>query len=264
MSMIQPSIKLSCIDYKQLCKEYQDIVPVKILEKTFNIKITSYKEQHKYSKLFNKNCEQNIKNFFRFEQLEALIKNIKDEDDYIETFKNFFYTNLVTEKYYDNIEDPDRELFINLVIFLTEVLVPWSIFFCLTPSGIRLVKKIFKNNKEAIITLSIWLTQLWLLEQYDTLFFRKEFFTFLPSILPMEGIKKYLREAIVRLGLFGVKKYILSYYNMFEPSVKEQELEIVEINEQKDEDRARKSIRKYKERTSQRKKKRQSRRKNIF
>lgn len=258
MSIVKPSVscRISNIDYKQLCKEYQDIVPVNILQKTFNIKIQSYKDQHKYSKLFNKNCEQNIKNFFKFEQLQAEIQNITDEGEYIKKFKNFFYTNLVTEKYYNNTEDPDRELFINLSIFLIESAVPWSVFFCLTPSGIRLIKKIFQNNKEAIVTLSIWLTQLWLLEQYDTLFFRKEFFTFLPTILPMDGIKKYLREAIIRVSLIRLKNYILSFYNMFEK--KDEEIIVEEILPNKD---VRKSIKKYEERKSQQKKKRQSRRK---
>jgi len=256
MSFIQPSIKLSCINYNQLCKEYQDIVPVNILEKTFNIKILSYKDQYKYSKLFNKNCEENIKNFFKFEQLQQAIQNITDENEYIETFKKFFYTNLVTEKYYNNIEDPSRELFFNLIIFLIESAVPWSIFFCLTPSGIRLIKKVFQNNREAVVTLSIWLTQLWLLQQYDTLFFRKEFFTFLPTILPMDGIKKYLREAIIRVSLIKLKQYILSFYNMFEK--KDEEIVIEEILPEKD---VRKSIKKYEERKVQQKKKRQSRRK---
>jgi hypothetical protein len=255
MSFIQPSIKISCIDYKQICKEYQDIVPVNILQKTFNVKIQSYKDQHKYSKLFNKNCEQNIKNFFKFEQLQAEIQDIKNESEYIEKFKNFFYTNLVTEKYYDNIEDPDRELFINLSLFLLESSVPWSVFFCFTPSGIKLIKKVFQSNREAVITLSIWLTQLWLLQQYDTLFFRKEFFTFLPTILPMDGIKKYLREAIIRVSLINLKNYILSFYNMFD---KKDEIVIEEILPEKD---VGKSIKKYEKRKAQQKKKRQSRQK---
>jgi hypothetical protein len=257
MSILQPSItcNVSGINYKQLCKEYQDIVPVKMLEKTFNVNIQSYKDQHKYSKLFNKNCEENVKNFFKFDQLQAETQNIKDEKEFIKKFKNFFYT--YSEKYYTNTKNPDIELFINVVIYLTENMVPWSIFLCATPSGVRILKSVFRSDKVAFITLSLWLTQIWLLNQYDNLFFRKEFFSFLPTVVTLEGINYYFQQAITRGGLIGLKKYLTSYYNMFNKN----EETVPEINQELSETNIRRSIKKYEDRKSQRKKKRQSRQK---
>lgn len=258
MSLVQssPTCKITNIDYKQLCKEYQEIVPINMLQHTFGVKITTYKDQHKYSKLFNKNCEQNLKNFFNFEQIQAATKDIKNDKDFIKIYSQYLYN--VSERYYKNPENLYLELFINTIIFLTENLAPWSIFFCLTPAGIRIIKQVFQNDKIAVITLSVWLTQIWLLNQYDNLFFRKEFFSFLPTIATLDGIKEYFKQAVIRAGLIGFKNFLLSYYKMFDSSINE---ELVEIVEQKDDNRVRKSIRKYEVRTSQRKKKRQSRRK---
>ncbi len=263
MALVKSSFtcNLPSIDYKQLCKEYEEIVPVKMLEKTFNVKIQSYKDQHKYSKLFNKNCEQNVKNFFKFERIEAETKGIKDDKQFIEKFKNLFYS--LSEKYYKNEEYPNIELFINIIIYLTENLAPWSIFFCLTPSGIRIIKSVFQNDKIAMITLSVWLTQIWLLNQYDNLFFRKEFFNFLPTVVTLDGIKYYFQQLITRAGLAKLKTFLISYYKMFEKNEEITE----EITEEKSpeisQDISEKNIRKYKKRKSQRKKKRQSRRKLI-
>lgn len=266
MALVQQisTCKMTNMNYKQLCKEYEEIVPVKMLEKTFNVRIQSYKDQHKYSKLFNKNCEQNIKNFFKFDQLEAETQGIKDDKEFIEKFKNLFYSK--AEKYYKNEEYPNIELFINIIIHLTENLAPWSIFFCLTPSGIRILKSVFQSDRIAMITLSLWLTQIWLLNQYDNLFFRKEFFSFLPTVVTMKGIRYYFQQAITRGGLAALKEFLISYYRMFDKTEanilalqQSEEEKSTEINQEISEKNIKRS--KYKERKSQRKKKRQSRRK---
>lgn len=265
MTLVQqsPTCKISNIDYKQLCKNYQDTIPINMLQYTFGVKITTYKDQHKYSKLFNKNCEENLKNFFKFDQIQEAAKNIKDDKEFIKTYSNYLNLYYYAEKYYKNPDNPYLEIFINTIIFLTENLAPWSIFFCATPAGIRIIKQVFQNDKIAVITLSVWLTQIWLLNQYDNLFFRKEFFSFLPTVVTLNGIKEYFKQAVIRASLIGLKKFLVSYYSMFDPSVKEEEsVETVQIIENK-QDSARKSIRKYEVRTSQRKKKRQSRRRNY-
>lgn len=261
MSNIQPNpiCKIKSINYKQLCKEYEDIVPVKILEKTYNVTIKTYKDQYKYSKLFNKNCEQNIKNYFNFDQISKEVENVKDNKEFIQIFSNSFYSNL-GEKIYKNDTNKPLELFVNITIYLTESLAPWSIFFCATPSGLRLLKQVFQNDKVAIVTLFVWLNQIWLLNQYDNLFFRKELFDFLPTVITEQGIRMYFKQIFIRAGLIGFKKFLLSIYSMFEPTSI-----IVEIQEEKEViDVKEKSIKKYEQRRSRRKSKQQSRQKKKF
>lgn len=140
----------------------------KILESVFKKDITN-KNHKKYRKKLLENC----KNLMELFHSEKYMKNLEDIYNYI---PREFET-----------ADINLEIVLNIAVYLSSFLITWTNYLILYASGRKMITDIFtvKGTKSKLLALAniyIVLQTVWVMSQYDEVFFQKELFSMLPDI----------------------------------------------------------------------------------
>jgi len=148
------------------------------------------------SKLF-KVPKEEINSKIRRKYITKLNRNrLKCEEMVNDLFHNEYYENL-----YKVIMPVKFKTFMETMAFLAENVMSWSNYLMFTKKGRAMFLDVFQkpNKALALANLLVMLKSIWILSSYDDIFFRKEFFQFLPSVQHLfEGtyLESYLAKFI--------------------------------------------------------------------
>lgn len=173
-----------------------------VLEKEFqNVKITN----HNINKYRQKSQDICIEDFKKLNEVVIAMQKTK----LFSTLQNKLYP--IIYRSYVNKENPELELFVNLIIFLSSFLVSWSDFMIAFPQGQKMLKDLFqKRDAESILNLYLVIQNVYLTQAYDQLFFRKEMFNLLPFI-DVDSVSRELILKAIDKGSAVVLQKTLKY-----------------------------------------------------
>ena len=151
---------------------------------------------------FTENCEGLVNAFYnkKYEEslgMSSLISFYKSAPNYFSTGK-------------DTKIDKESKQFFNFIIYLSTNTMSWSQWLVLTPQGRDMVTSLFyrKSRFMALVNLFCLLNTVFISSGYDDVFFRKEFFAFLPSIeflfvgTPLEvWLKKFVSATVTSTAI---------------------------------------------------------------
>jgi len=178
---------------------------------------------------------------YRPEDREFYLKDLENEDickavfeDFLnnssnfENLSNFVYDHLGVGKN-GFLNDSYFRIILDTFVYISSFANPWSYYFT-TPNGIKLFKRIFKNDLVGWLTLFILLKTIWISSGYDNYLFQRNVFGLLKLPIFEDYIKilpeqfDFLQEFIIniafakgvdmattRLLLFGIDKILNSY-----------------------------------------------------